>query len=364
MPDILREQLTEDDIDWLVSVGEQITVSSTDTLVEQNEPLNQLYILLEGELKSLIKDNEESTLGRAYSALISETNAEQELFSYQSGDIIGEGTLFWTSTSPVTIQAKTDSIVLIVPCESLKNHLKNNPNFAVRFYRAIALLLLNRYEFLLKKCLNHRKKLQISPFQDGTILFHELYDNDIDWIVTQGDVQRYEAGQLIIPANQPTENLYLVLKGLLSLNITEKKANTLNEVFEKLSNSESKSETPPSKEVEYATPGEVVGETALVDSYLPKLTVSALEDSILLAIPRQKLLANLEQNIEMSSRFYRILTTLLSIRLTRLISRLGYGKDLGNTAQLLSSNQFDLEAIDPPNPNSSRFDSILKKLNV
>lgn len=362
MPDILREQLTEDDIDWLVSVGKKTTISSTDTLVEQNEPLNQLYILLEGEFKSLIKDNEESALGRAYSALISEATSEQELFSYQRGEIIGEESLIWTTTSPVTIQAKTDSIVLMLPCEQFKNYLNNHHSFAVRFYRAIALLLLNRYEFLLDQCLNYRKRLQVSPFHDGIILFRELYDNDIDWMVTQGDVQRHKAGTLLIQANEPTENLYIVLKGLLSLSITKKKASTLNQVFGKLTTSESKSETPLGKEVEYATPGEVVGETALVDSYLPKLTVSALEDSVLLAIPRQKLL--LEQNIEMSSRFYRILTTLLSIRLTRLISRLGYGKHLGNATQSLSSNQADLEAIDHPNRNSNLFDSMLRKLNV
>lgn len=363
MPDLLREQLTEDDIDWLVSLGEKRTISAMDTLVKQNEPLRELYILIEGELTSLIKDSEESALGRAYSALISEGKATQELFSYKQGDIFGEGSLLSTTISPVTIQAKTDSIVLIIPCKQLKEHLNNYPDFAVRFYRAIALFLLNRYEFLLDHYLDC-KRWQVSPWQDRSILFDELYDHDIDWMVTQGEVQSHKAGTLIIQAGQPPDNLYIILKGLLSLTVTEQKASTLNQVFAKLTSSELEDETPSGKEIGRAIPGEIMGETALVDSRLPKITVSALEDSVLLAIPRQKLLAELQQHIEMSSRLYRVLAILISERLTCLISRLGYGKHWGNSAQSLSSNQADLEAIDHPNRDGNRFNSMLKRLKI
>lgn len=368
MTETLLEELTQNDIDWLVSVGQKKELSPEETLVEQHEPLEQLYILLEGQLTSVIRDDPESAMGRAYSALMSESSSQQELFSYSEGEILGESSVLWTTTSPVTVQAKTKSVVLTVPREELQAQLRHDSQFGARFYRAIAILLLNRYEFLLDQFLN-RKRLQVAPIQDGPILFGELYDSDIDWMVTNGEVQFKKAETSLIQAGRPADTLYIVLKGLLSIKVMEKKASTLNKVFAQLASSEPDSEAPSGKEIARASQGEVVGETTLVDSRLSKFAVSTVEDSVLLAIPRRELLIQLQQHAAMSSRFYRVLTILLSERLAGLISRLGYGKRSYQSGQSLSSDvtyedEADLEAIDNLTLGGNRFDWMLKRLKV
>jgi len=61
-----------------------------------------------------------------------------------------------------------------------------------------------------------------------------------------------------------------------------------------------------------------------IDVRLPSATVKALEDSLVLSIPRQQLAAKLQQDVGFASRFYRVIATLL--RLQGMLSRLGYGR--------------------------------------
>lgn len=55
-------------------------------------------------------------------------------------------------------------------------------------------------------------------------------------------------------------------------------------------------------------------------------TVQAAENSIVLAIPRQKLMSKLEQDSGFAVRFYRALASVLTDRLRNTVSRLRYRK--------------------------------------
>ena len=78
-----------------------------------------------------------------------------------------------------------------------------------------------------------------------------------------------------------------------------------------------------------------MGETPFIDGRLPSATVKAIEDSLVLTIPRQQLAAKLQQDIGFASRFYRVIATLLSNRLQGMYSQLGYGRRVYSKGQPL-----------------------------
>lgn len=367
MAEVLLEELSDRDIDWLVATGRQQELRRSAVLIQQNTPVDAFYIILSGNLTASVADDKESVLGRAFSAISGESDLEQELLSLDTGDVLGEMAVLNNTTSPVTFRATTDSTVLAVPRDALQAQLHRDFDFAARFYRAIAILLLNRYEFLLDKFI-HRRGIQLDPLQDGPIIFGELYDSDVDWMIAHGTIQQVPPGTQLIQAGRPANTLYIVLQGLLFTSITQGRATALTKVFARISG-EGEADNPTGREVARASRGEVVGETTLIDSRLSKFAVSAIEDSTLLAIPRRDLLIKLQQDSAMSARFYRVLTILLAERLTSLITRLGYGKRSYQTGESLSSNvtyedELDPDLMDNLTLGGARFDWMLKRLKV
>lgn len=368
MTDILLEELTEKDLEWLVSIGEKQDLSAGTMLIQQQKTLSQFYIILQGSLNAVVANNPESVLGRAYSALSSDSELEQELFSLGEGDIAGEGAMLRDVGSPIAIRAETEVSAIAVPCQSLQQQLKKSPEVASRFYRAIALLLLTRYESLLDQFIN-RKGIQVSPLEETPLIFGELYDSDVDWMIEQGTVQAVPAQTTLIQGGRATDTLYVVLRGVLSISVSEKKSTALNTVFTKLMSSDTEGEAPLGREISRVSKGEIVGETSLLDSRLSKFTVTAAEDALVLAIPRQTLFLQLQQKPAMSARFYRILALLLSERLTGFINRISYGKRPYKSGQSLAADmtyedEADLDAIDNLTLGGARFDWMLRRLQV
>jgi CRP-like cAMP-binding protein len=367
MAEVLLEELTDRDIEWLVSAGHQKELTPNTVLIQQNTPVDAFYIIFNGNLTVAVADDKESALGRAFSAISGDSNLEQELLSLGDGDIVGELAVLRNTDSPLTVRVTTASTVLLVPRERLQVHLKEDSDFAARFYRAIAILLLNRYEFLLDKFI-HRRGIQLAPLQDGPVIFGELYDSDVNWMIEHGTIQQVAPGTSLIQANRPADTLYIVLQGLLSTSIIEERSATLTKVFARLATA-GQSEAPLGREIARSSRGEMVGETTLIDSRLSKFAVSAIESSVLLAIPRRDLFIKLQQDPAMSARFYRVLTVLLSERLTSLINRLGYGKRSYQSGQSLASgvtyeDELDLDLVDNLTIGGARFDWMLKRLKV
>ncbi|MDR9402978.1 MAG: cyclic nucleotide-binding domain-containing protein [Halothece sp. Uz-M2-17] len=368
MTDILLEELTEEDLEWLVSIGEKQDLSPGTRLIQQQKHSGKLYIILQGNLNAVVANNPESVLGRAYSALSSEPELEQELFSLGEGDIAGEGAMLRDVPSPITIQTETEVSVIAVSGQSLHHHLKKSPPVASRFYRAIALLLLTRYESLLDQYIN-RKGIQMSPIEETPLIFGELYDSDVDWMIEQGTVETVSAETVLIQGGRATDTLYIILQGVFSISVAERKSTALNKVFTKLMTSDTEAEKPLGREIARVSKGEIIGETSLLDSRLSKFTVSSTEDSLVLAIPRQTLFLELQQKPAMSARFYRILALLLSERLTGLINRISYGKRSYKSGQSLAAgityeDEADLDAIDNLTLGGARFDWMLRRLQV
>ena len=367
MADLLLEALQDQDIDWLVKAGQQQTLGEATVLVQQGDVVNDLYIVLSGELTSAVADDQESILGQAFSALSGDTNLEHVLFPLTDGDIFGEMAVLHNVRSPMFVRTAAPSTVLVVPQTQLQSKLSQDLEFASRFYRVLATLLLNRYEFLLDKFI-YRRGLQLLAIQDGPVIFGELFDSDVDWMIHQGSVVQLQPDENLLQSGRPADTLYIVLQGTLSTSITGGKSATLTELFSQFASSETSSELP-GREVARSSRGEIVGETTLIDSRLSKFAVSTIEPSMVLAIARRDLSIKLQQDVGMATRFYRVLTILLSERLNSLINRLGYGQAAYEAGQSLAADvsyedELDLDLIDHLAVGGARFEWMLKRLKV
>lgn len=169
-------------------------------------------------------------------------------------------------------------------------------------------------------------------------LLGELNDDDIDWLLQTGTRQQIATGTVLIKEGQPIDALYILLTGTFSVSIAE------------LDN----------REIARLSTGDVVGEMSFLDNRLPSATVQAVENSLVLSIPRRELAKKLQLDIGFAYGFYRALATILSNRLRRIVSQLGDVK-----AQALTEagvDDADIETSENINLASIRFDWILRRL--
>lgn len=120
-------ELSDSDVDWLVKVGKKTPVQAGGTLIREGQPVDTLYILLEGALVVSISAME----GRQIARLA-------------SGEVVGEMSFIDAYPPSATVQTLEDSLVLAIPRAQLAEKLKQDEGFGSRFYRALAILLSHR----------------------------------------------------------------------------------------------------------------------------------------------------------------------------------------------------------------------------
>lgn len=120
-------ELDDDDIDWLLEIGSRDKILAGTVLIREGQPINAIYILLEGTLSV-------STLALD----------GRELACLSSGEVVGEMSFIDTRLPSATVTAKENSVVLCIPRSELATKLRQDIGFASRFYRALAVFLSNR----------------------------------------------------------------------------------------------------------------------------------------------------------------------------------------------------------------------------
>jgi CRP/FNR family cyclic AMP-dependent transcriptional regulator len=173
------------------------------------------------------------------------------------------------------------------------------------------------------------------------LILGELSDRDIDWMIANGTHTTVPPGTTIIVEGQPLDALYIVLEGTLSVS-----ASSLGD-----------------KEIGQIICGEVLGEMSFVDGRLPSASVTAIDECLILSIPRWLLTEKLEQDVLFSLRFYRAITKFLSSRLRGTVKRFGEETDY-----LIYQDPDDDRAIGPnvenPDLAQSRFEWLLQRLKA
>lgn len=120
-------QVNDQDIEWLVEVGEKRSVAAGEILIREGQPFDAIFIVLEGTFSV-----EVAALGN------------KEINRLGCGEIVGEMSFVDARPPSATVRAIEKSTVFAVPRPELEARLRNDPAFAARFYRALCLFLSDR----------------------------------------------------------------------------------------------------------------------------------------------------------------------------------------------------------------------------
>ncbi len=118
-------QLTDDDVEWLATVGQRRIVKKGQILVTQGQSLAWLFLILDGQF-------EVSAQGVGQLAVVG------------CGEIIGEISLVDSRPPAASVTALEDCVVLAIECGQLQKKLEMDIHFAAHFYRAVATFLAER----------------------------------------------------------------------------------------------------------------------------------------------------------------------------------------------------------------------------
>lgn len=340
MGEILLKELSHHDLTWIFESGRRQELAAGSVLIEEGQAIDRFYILLDGTLSATISSDRQDPLSRVYTA-IEGAGSALEIGQLSSGEVVGEISLIRMCFATTTITAVKKSSIVSIPLMSLEHKLAQDVGFAARFYRVIAILLKNRlYNFI--ETQGHRKSRATQSVKDVLLLFAQLNDSDLDWIVANGEVQKIAANTVLIQENGPVDALYILLSGSVSLSKMDSDRNPLTRIFATLETTE-----VTGIEISRLSKGEIMGENQFVGSELPYFTAKTLEYSKLLALPRQKLTVKLQQDLGFAARFYRTLAILFSDRLQTMLNKQGYSKRIYHSGNSLANDvEYDLE-LDP-----------------
>lgn len=169
----------------------------------------------------------------------------------------------------------------------------------------------------------------------------QLDDDDIEWMIDNGVVQSIAKGSHVVQEGGQIDAFYVVLDGLFSVSMTAL-----------------------GKEITRLAQGEIIGEMSFVDTRPPSATVTALQNSHVLAIPHDDLSLKLEDDPFFASRFYKALAIFLSYRLRKAPNWLGFGK--GGNFEIEEDetydDELDLNVLDNIHLAGMRFDRMVKRL--
>jgi len=123
----LLGQVSDEDIEWMLSVGHIAAIRAGRTLITEGHDVDAVYIVLDG------------TFSVSVAAL-----SNREINRLSSGEVVGEMSFVDARPPSATVTAVDNSHVFAIPRAELANKLEQDTGFAARFYRALTLFLSDR----------------------------------------------------------------------------------------------------------------------------------------------------------------------------------------------------------------------------
>jgi CRP-like cAMP-binding protein len=117
--------LSDGDIEWVVRNGVKTRVPANTVLIHQGKATDSLFFVLDGEFDVFTKTVSSLALLRA-------------------GEVVGEISFVDSLPPTASVKARMDSLVGAIPRPLLASKLKEDPGFASRFYRALAMFMADR----------------------------------------------------------------------------------------------------------------------------------------------------------------------------------------------------------------------------
>jgi CRP-like cAMP-binding protein len=124
-------------------------------------------------------------------------------------------------------------------------------------------------------------------------LLKELTDTDIQWMLGTGQERQVAAGTVVIQEGSGSEALFILLHGLVQVTVA------------------SGGDTP----LATLGPGELMGEISFLEGRAPTATITAVEPSLLLAVPFDRLAARLAEDPRFAARWYKAFALISARRL-------------------------------------------------
>ena len=149
----ILSQLNDTDVEWMIAQGTKQYVEAGTTLIQENVEDAALYFVLDGEFAV--------TVG----------SPPRELALLEAGEVLGEMSFVSARPPSATVSAVRNSFVLSIPRDILHIKIKNDSDFASRFYRAVALFL----SYRLRDTMGYGEVELIDPSELDAEIMDQLY---------------------------------------------------------------------------------------------------------------------------------------------------------------------------------------------
>lgn len=120
----LMGALEDSDVEWLAANGTTLRLAANQVLVREGQPIDSLFVLLDGQLAVKAGDTQVATL--------------------LAGEVVGEISFVDPRPPMATVTALESARVLTVRRDVLLAKLSGDTRFAANFYRALAIFLADR----------------------------------------------------------------------------------------------------------------------------------------------------------------------------------------------------------------------------
>lgn len=120
-------QLNDRDIEWMLHNGGKLELEAGDRLITKGESIDNLYIVLSGQL-----------------AVCANTNHTESIAILEAGEIVGEMSFLESRPPSVSVIVSKPSVIYHISREMINSRLSTNMEFRSNFYFALALFLSNR----------------------------------------------------------------------------------------------------------------------------------------------------------------------------------------------------------------------------
>lgn len=153
--------LTDSDISWMVNNGKYQESQKGKVLITQGKAVENLYILLEGVLSIFISISAEGK------------TIEKEVAKSLKGEILGEMSFVEMGNASATVKVAEKSLLLAIPQRKLTAKIKEDAEFGARFYRAIAVIIVDRWR-------DRLIRLGFGSYQDEELIDEFLDEIDME----------------------------------------------------------------------------------------------------------------------------------------------------------------------------------------
>jgi len=163
----LLGDLAESDILWMAREGTVRQIGDGETLIVAGRPVDAFYVVIDGAFRVVHENGVEvARLG--------------------AGDVLGEMSLVEKQPPSASVVASAPSKVLGIPQATIVGRIADDPPFAARFYRALAVFLSDRLREASTRIAAGPEAGGLAQFEDE----HELDEGLLDNIHIAGDRMR------------------------------------------------------------------------------------------------------------------------------------------------------------------------------